>query len=98
MISKDYYYELKYIADDVEIVMKFNADIDADGLKHNLGDFLKGCSWSEELVNNYILSSEDYDNGEEDDTPTLEDVNGCGRCLNSCNNGGCGQCGTTNLE
>lgn len=61
MIDKEYYYELKYIEKDCEVVMKFNASIDADSLRENLGDFLKACSWSSEVVNNHILANEPMD-------------------------------------
>lgn len=78
-MDKDYYYELKYVNDDCEVVMKFNASIDADSLRENLGDFLKACSWDSKVVDGYILAEDVV-------CPTLDELNvhpGCTNC------GGC---------
>lgn len=80
MIYKEYYYELKYINNDCEVVMKFDASIDADDLRDNLRNFLKGCSWGSEVVDNHILA------GEPMKELTIEELNrddaycNCGRC------------------
>lgn len=50
----DYYYELKYIDNNTEVIHKFNADLDLDRLADHLKDFLKGCSWYEKQVNKII--------------------------------------------
>lgn len=73
MIDKDYYYELKYFNNDFEVVMKFNASIDADSLKENLGDFLKACSWDSKIIDSHILAEE----------PVKDCTNKCTEC------GGC---------
>jgi len=49
-----YYYELKYVDRNTELIYKFNADLDIDMLADHLKDFLKGCSWSEKQVNKLI--------------------------------------------
>lgn len=50
----NYYYELKYVDDNHEIVHRFPADITLPQLADYLKDFLKGCSWYEEQVNELI--------------------------------------------
>ena len=49
--NKYYYYELKYVYNDVEVTHKFSADICIDILTERLKDFLKGCSWGEKQLN-----------------------------------------------
>lgn len=50
----DYYYELKYVDRQHEVVHKFPADIDLPRLADYLKDFLKGCSWYEKQVDELI--------------------------------------------
>lgn len=50
----NYYYELKYVDGEYEVVHKFPADIDLLQLADYLKDFLKGCSWYEKQVNKLI--------------------------------------------
>lgn len=50
----NYYYELKYVDGDHEVIHRFPAEIDKTTLADNLKDFLKGCSWYEEQVNELI--------------------------------------------
>lgn len=80
MIDKEYYYELKYINNDCEVVMKFNASIDADSLRDNLSDFLKGCSWGSEIVDGYILAGETVDELTVDELNRSDTYCNCGRC------------------
>ena len=51
MADDIYYYELKYVYNDVEITHKFSADICIDVLTDRLKDFLKACSWHESTLN-----------------------------------------------
>ena len=55
---KDYYYELKYVDKDHEVVHKFNADLTLDELADYFKDFLKGCSWYESQVDELINGGE----------------------------------------
>ena len=50
----NYYYELKYVDGQHEVIHKFSADIDLPTLADYLKDFLKGCSWLEGQVENLI--------------------------------------------
>lgn len=54
----NYYYELKYVDDEHEVVYKFPADINLEELKDYIADFLKGCSWYEKQVNELINGGE----------------------------------------
>lgn len=54
MLDENYYYELKYVDGDHEVIHRFPAEIDKTTLADNLKDFLKGCSWYEEQVNELI--------------------------------------------
>lgn len=54
----NYYYEFKYVDGEHTIWHKFPADIDMDKLADYLKDFLKGCSWSEEQVDELINGGE----------------------------------------
>ena len=54
MLDENYYYELKYVDGDHEVIHRFPAEIDITTLADNLKDFLKGCSWYEKQVNKLI--------------------------------------------
>lgn len=54
----NYYYELKYVYKDHEVVHKFNADLTLDELKDYLIDFLKGCSWYESQLKDLFKEEE----------------------------------------
>ena len=53
-----YYYEFRYVYDDVSTVMKFNADITFQKLLYNFANFAKGCSWQDITVEEYIKTAE----------------------------------------
>lgn len=53
-----YYYELKYIYNDLEVTHKFPTDLDINELADNLKYFLLGCSWTEKQVNELINGGE----------------------------------------
>jgi hypothetical protein len=52
-ISK-YKYLFVYIDEDKRVSSEFSAFINMEDLMENIRDFLCGCSWSEEKVNEYI--------------------------------------------
>jgi len=52
-MDKDYY-EFKYTYGDISMVYKFSSDIGITELADNLKYFLKGCSWTEEQVEELI--------------------------------------------
>lgn len=54
----NYYYELKYVYEDVEVTHKFPADLGIDRLADNLKYFLLGCSWTEKQVDELINGGE----------------------------------------
>lgn len=49
-----YYYELKYVDGEHEVIHKFPAEIDTTALADYLKDFLRGCSWFEKQVDELI--------------------------------------------
>lgn len=52
--ANDYYYELKYVDGQHEVIHRFSADLDLTKLADHLKDFLKGCSWYEKQVDELI--------------------------------------------
>ena len=46
----DHYYELKYVYEGRELMMKFHAGIDIDTMVDSLQNFLRGAGWSEDHV------------------------------------------------
>lgn len=54
----NYYYELRYVDGNSEVIHRFSADIDLPKLADRLKDFLKGCSWFESQVDELIQGGE----------------------------------------
>lgn len=54
MLDENYYYELKYVDGEHTVVHKFPAEIDTTTLADYLKDFLRGCSWFDEQVDELI--------------------------------------------
>lgn len=52
--ASDYYYELKYVDGQHEVIHKFSAEIDRTTLADYLKYFLKACSWTEKQVEDLI--------------------------------------------
>ena len=52
--NEEYFYKFMYRCDDELVEYRFNADVTMDKLITNLKQFLKACSWSEEVVNEYL--------------------------------------------
>lgn len=61
------YYELKYKCGNYESCVKFCSLIGGDQLVRNLRDFLAGCSWSDEQLNEILRLEDDLDTEEEDE-------------------------------
>ena len=55
---KDYYYELKHINGDEILMYKFPADIDVYALQAYLRDFLRGCSWTDKVLDKLFRGDE----------------------------------------
>ena len=55
---KDYYYELKHVNGDEILTYKFPADIDVYALEIYLTYFLKGCSWTDEVLSKLFNGGE----------------------------------------
>ena len=51
----DYYYELKYVDRDKQVVYKFDAMIAQEQMEELLFDFLRACSWDDELLKEFRL-------------------------------------------
>lgn len=58
---ENYYYELKYVDGEKTVVHKFPADLDIYELGLRLGDFLRGCSWTDNMVNSILKPDEEED-------------------------------------
>lgn len=54
-MSNDYYYELKYVDRDTEIVYKFDAMVVKEQMEERLFDFLRACSWDDRLLKKFRL-------------------------------------------
>lgn len=55
MVADDYYYELKYVNGDTQVVYKFNAMVVQEQMEEHLFDFLRACSWGDELLKEFRL-------------------------------------------
>lgn len=55
MVADDYYYELKYVNSDTEVVFGFNALIGKEQMEERLFDFLRACSWDDKLLKRFRL-------------------------------------------
>lgn len=55
MVADDYYYELKYVNGDIQVVYKFNALIVKEQMEERLFDFLRACSWDDKLLKRFRL-------------------------------------------
>lgn len=53
-MNDDYYYKFYYKYKDQEVTMQFNAAVDMTELARRIQDFLKACSWREDIVEEYI--------------------------------------------
>lgn len=58
---ENYYYELKYVNGEETVVHKFPSDLTAYQLALQLGDFLRGCSWADDMVNSILKLDEEED-------------------------------------
>lgn len=56
--SVDYFYELKYKNGENEISYKFSADVDNYKLQEHLEQFLKSCSWDDEVLENIFIKDD----------------------------------------
>lgn len=54
-MNNDYYYELKYVDRDTQIVYKFDAMIIKEQMEERLSDFLRACSWDNRLLRKFRL-------------------------------------------
>lgn len=54
-MNNDYYYELKYVDGDTQIVYKFDAMIIKEQMEEQLSDFLRACSWDNRLLKKFRL-------------------------------------------
>lgn len=55
MVADDYYYELKYVDKDTQVVYRFNALIVKEQMEERLFDFLRACSWDDKLLKIFRL-------------------------------------------
>ena len=55
MVADDYYYELKYVNSDTEVVFRFNALIVKEQMEERLFDFLRACGWGDDLLKEFRL-------------------------------------------
>lgn len=63
----NYRYKLQYIYDDVTVTHEFGANIDTEELVYRLRDFLLGCSWSEDTINEmFTMLNEDRMSNDEE--------------------------------
>lgn len=51
----DYYYELKYVDKDTQVVYRFNALVVKEQMEERLFDFLRACSWDDKLLKRFRL-------------------------------------------
>lgn len=54
-MSNDYYYELKYVDEDTQIIYKFDAMVVKERMEERLFDFLRACSWDDRLLKKFRL-------------------------------------------
>lgn len=55
MIDDDYYYELKYVNGDTEVVYRFNALIAKEQMEKRLFNFLRACTWDDKVLKRFRL-------------------------------------------
>lgn len=55
MVADDYYYELKYVDKDTQVVYRFDALIVKEQIEERLFDFLRACSWDDDLLKEFRL-------------------------------------------
>lgn len=55
MVADDYYYVLKYVDKDTQVVYRFNALIVKEQMEKRLFDFLRACSWDDKLLKRFRL-------------------------------------------
>lgn len=55
MVADDYYYELKYVNSDTEVVYRFNALIVKEQMEERLFNFLRACTWDDRLLKRFRL-------------------------------------------
>lgn len=52
--NEEYFYKFMYRCDDELVEYRFNADVTMGKFITHLKQFLKACSWSEKVVNEYL--------------------------------------------
>lgn len=55
MVADDYYYELKYVNGDTEVVYRFNALIVKEQMEKRLFNFLRACTWDDRVLKRFRL-------------------------------------------
>lgn len=55
MVADDYYYELKYVNGDTEVVYRFNALIVKAQMEKRLFNFLRACTWDDKVLKRFRL-------------------------------------------
>lgn len=55
MVADDYYYELKYVDKDTQVVYRFNALIVKEQMEESLFNFLRACTWGDDLLKEFRL-------------------------------------------
>lgn len=55
MVADDYYYELKYVNGDTEVVYRFNALIVQEQMEKRLFNFLRACTWDDKVLKRFRL-------------------------------------------
>lgn len=54
-MDDDYYYELKYVNGDTEVVYRFNALIVKEQMEKRLFNFLRACTWDDRVLKRFRL-------------------------------------------
>lgn len=54
-MADDYYYELKYVNGDTEVVYRFNALIVKEQMEERLFNFLRACTWDDKVLKRFRL-------------------------------------------
>lgn len=55
MVADDYYYELKYVNGDTEVVYRFNALIVKEQMEKRLFNFLRACTLNDRVLKRFRL-------------------------------------------
>lgn len=55
MVADDYYYELKYVNEDTQVVYRFNALIVKEQMEKRLFNFLRACTWDDKVLKRFRL-------------------------------------------